>query len=294
MRRFLRQLGLRHPQLKAYSGHLGLGRLLIGDAQCEQIVVDGDITLELDLSVPGFRYLYYHHDLSATPETFLWRRLLAGDDIFVDVGAHIGFFSLIAAKYAGRVFAFEPSPRSYSYLQRNLALNPRLASHVQSFPLGLSDRTGVMRLYSSESQPDLASLQPISVTDALEEEVSVDSLDVVLADEYISFLKIDVEGGEMAVLRGADKHIATDRPLVFLELFEPFQQRFGHSTTDIFDYFMNRNYGGLAVSESLAVQVLDGLVPLDVCALSREHVNNALFVPLEKLSNVQARVLSGR
>ena len=110
LRRSLRQIAIHYPGLQRISGRMGVGRLLAPANTKEQIKIDGDITLELDMSVPAFRYLYFHHDLSAEPETQLLRALLKPADVFVDVGAHIGVFALVAAKYAAAVHAFEIRP----------------------------------------------------------------------------------------------------------------------------------------------------------------------------------------
>ena len=71
LRHVLRVLGQRLPQLRRFSGKIGLGRLVAPDTTLEHIYVDTDLVIELDLSVPTFRYLYFHHDLSSALETIL-------------------------------------------------------------------------------------------------------------------------------------------------------------------------------------------------------------------------------
>jgi FkbM family methyltransferase len=182
LRGTLRALGSRFPGLRRYSGRLGLGRLAAPASTREQIRLDGDIVIEIDLSVPIFRYIYYHHDLSKTPEAELIRRLINSGDTFVDVGAHIGYWTLLAAKYAAHVLAFEPSSATFAYLQRNLDLNPGLACKIAAHPIALSDRSDQDRLYRPISHPDEASLRPLDAPDVVVELVQTDTLDHMVSD----------------------------------------------------------------------------------------------------------------
>jgi FkbM family methyltransferase len=240
--------------------------------------VDGDVVVELDMAVPGFRYLYFHHDLSSEPEAVLLRALLRQGDIFVDAGSHIGVFSLLAAKYAAHVHAFEISPGTVAYLRRNLSLNPALAPRITLHAVGLAEQAGEMVLYNSAGQPDLASLRPLDRPDAYSETVRVATLDAELADVRITGLKIDVEGAELGVLRGAQQHIAATQPWILVELFEPFQARFGASCAEIDNFLRERGYRGYLLQGAASGRKGALLQPLDLARLDGVQVNNALYV----------------
>lgn len=293
LRHSLRAFALRFPALRRVSGRLGLGRLLAPSSVREQVRVDGDIVIELDMSVPMFRYLYFHHDLSTAVETQLFRTLLHADDVLVDVGAHIGVFTLVAAKYAGQVHAFEISPSTAVYLRRNLALNPNLAANITLHQLGLAAQPGEMELYNSRANPDMASLRPHARTEGFLEPVQVTTLDLHLAGTRISWLKIDVEGGELGVLQGAAQHIEASRPFVFLELCEEFQQRFGASCADIERFFAERGYAGYLVTAAQDRAHSVQLSPLDLASLRLhpQQVNNALYAPLERVQELPPPML---
>jgi FkbM family methyltransferase len=280
LRRSVRRIAIHFPGLERVSGRLGLGRLLAPAATKEQVTVDGDITIELDMGIPVFRYLYFHHDLSSMDEMQLLRSQLRPNDVIVDVGAHIGVFTLAAAKYGSQVHAFEISPSTTRYLRRNLELNPALATKVQLHEMGLSDTVGEFSLYNSTANPDLASLQPLERADTFTETVTLTTLDQHLADTPISWLKIDVEGSELAVLRGATRHLAVARPIVLLELFEPFQQRAGTSCAAILQFFAERHYIGYLLARSRSQPGIK-ITPLQVERLNDMQANNALFVPSE-------------
>jgi FkbM family methyltransferase len=277
-RNMLRSIGLKFPQLRKYSGKLGLGRLIAPTNSFAQITIDSNVTIELDMSVPMFRHIYYHHDLSASPEVKVMKTLLKKDQTCLDVGAHIGYFSLVAAKYAHHVIAFEPSPTTFKMLERNLSLNPTLASKIRAEECGLSDHAGTLTLYNSKSQPDLASLEPIDVADGYTQEIKLATLDERVSDNggLIALIKIDVEGAEYGVLLGGMDLIKKHRPVIMLELFEEFQNRFGHTCTDIVTLLTNIDYQPYLITKpGLKLRTLN------VSELSTQEVNNALFVPAE-------------
>lgn len=290
LRHSLRAAGRRFPQLRRYSGKLGIGRLVAPSSTREQMRLDGDITIELDLSVPIFRYLYFHHDLSSAPELLLSRRLLTRQESVVDVGAHIGYFALVAAKYGGRVTAFEPSRQTFEYMQRNLQLNPTLAGKITCHKIGLSDQAGELPFYRSESQPDTASLHPLDSTDTVVESVQVDTLDHALRGQPVDYLKIDVEGNELAVLCGAEETIKNDQPYILCELVEQNQRNFGHSCRDLVQFFDEHGYTGLHVRHAGSNKAAVTLTALDLAALDSAEAENVLFVPAAKVPEVMARV----
>jgi FkbM family methyltransferase len=292
LRHRLRDAGQRMPWLRRYTGRLGLGRFVAPESTREQIRVDGDVTIELDLSVPFFRYLYFHHDLSSAPEILLLRRLLTPADMVVDVGAHIGYFALVAAKYSGHVHAFEASPTTCAYLLRNLELNPNLAARITSHVVGLSSCSATLPLYRPTAQPDTASLKPLDGPEHIVERVTVDTLDNCLSDATVSFLKIDVEGAECDVLEGARGTIQDHRPLVLCEVFEPNQARFGRTCQEIIDFFDANDYRGFHVLRALSDLGPVHLVPLTLRSLSRTEADNVLFVPADRIDRVLADVRS--
>ncbi len=124
---------------------------------------------------------------------------------FVDVGANMGDFSLIAAKTMGdrgRVLAFEPSPENCTWLRRSIELNGYHSIEVME--MALSDTRGEETLYLSD-RVGRHSLLP-RADDQKTLTVAVDTLDAVMAatgDPRADMVKIDVEGAELKVLRGA-------------------------------------------------------------------------------------------
>ncbi|GIV83547.1 MAG: hypothetical protein KatS3mg052_0554 [Candidatus Roseilinea sp.] len=292
LRRVLRNVGQRLPGLRRLSGRLGLGRLLSAGSTQEQIIIDEDIVIELDLSVPIFRYIYFHHNLSEAVETKLIRRLANPTDSYVDVGAHIGYFALVAAKYAGRTHAFEPSAKTFTYLRRNLDLNPMLARKIFAHQIGLGSAPATLKLYRPASHPGTASLQPVSAPDTIIETIEVDTLDNCIGAEKVHFIKADVEGGELDVFRGAQGIIERDRPCILCEMFEPHANRFGYTCGDLMAFFVQRRYQGFLAGDQPKHSSKITLANLDLQMLSKTEANNALFIPVEKKDSILARLTS--
>lgn len=135
-------------------------------------------------------------------ESCLVSRLLQPGDVFVDVGAHIGWFTTIAARRVGslgQVIACEPYPENAAALQLNLALNGM--QNVLVVESALSDRPGTLRLRKGSDSGGVTALE-WSTGD--EVDVPTTTLDEMTAEIMaIKLLKIDVEGWESHVLRGA-------------------------------------------------------------------------------------------
>lgn len=124
--------------------------------------------------------------------------------VFVDVGANIGAYTLIASEIAGtRVVSLEPIPMTYAKLRRNIALNHR--DNVVALNLGASKQPGELRMTCDGSSPLNQVVAGEAVGDASTRMVPVDTVDAICARLGLqpSLIKVDVEGHELDVLAGA-------------------------------------------------------------------------------------------
>lgn len=141
------------------------------------------------------------------PETVAWLQAhLRTGDVFFDVGANVGAYSLIAAKLVGatgQVASFEPGAQSFASLVRNLGLN-RL-ENVVPLPIALSDTTGLVELSYPSGLPGetvcASSETPVLVCRALA--YRLDDVIACFGLRCPKLLKIDTDGFELAVLAGA-------------------------------------------------------------------------------------------
>lgn len=128
-------------------------------------------------------------------------------DIVADVGAFEGTFTVIAAACtgsAGRIVAFEPSPESRAVLERNMALNG-FQQRVTIVPAAVAAATGSATLYSSPREQTSTLYASAAVAGVQPMPVRTVSLDDYFEGERVDLIKIDVEGAEFAVLRGAQR-----------------------------------------------------------------------------------------
>jgi FkbM family methyltransferase len=133
--------------------------------------------------------------------------------VFYDIGANVGFYSLLASKLvnSGKVFAFEPSPRNIGFLKKHVELNQ--LRNVTVLETALGDKDGVMK-FETESTGFAGHL-----SDHGEITVRVTSLDALVTSGQIpppDYIKMDIEGAEFLALQGASQTLRTHHPEVFL------------------------------------------------------------------------------
>ena len=171
-------------------------------------------------------------------------RLQEGD-LFIDIGANIGYYALLAGRQVGAtglVLAFEPSPRELSRLLKNLVLNAR--NNIIAFSLALGAEPGLLDLHVAPTHTGLNTLQVAGSAapafhGASAHRVPVarfdDLVPPLLGNRKVSLLKIDVEGAEMAVLLGMQASLRTGLfERIVVEVTPEFLEKFGHSKTALY------------------------------------------------------------
>lgn len=137
-------------------------------------------------------------------EMHAWKRWLRPGDLFVDVGANVGVYSLWAADLGAEVYSVEPSPEALEKLHDNVLLND---FPISIMDCALSDRPGKMLLSTGQGTVNHLLLDPDDDGD----HVAVDTLDNVLGEQRAAGVKIDVEGAERLVLEGARQALSEHR-----------------------------------------------------------------------------------
>lgn len=178
--------------------------------------------------LPLQRLLYVPDPIPGIPELPMinFLRYVAGRGrTFVDIGAHIGFYTMGLAPGFKRVISFEPSKFQYGWLCRNRALNAY--EHVACEHVALGDTPGEATLNVLSYEGGLNSLsEEVAAQHTIIEQykVPVEVLDDRgLTD--VDLMKIDVEGFEIPVLRGAQKTIAACRPVMLIEVWADPERR---------------------------------------------------------------------
>lgn len=161
-------------------------------------------------------------------ETALIAGLLKAGDTFVDVGANIGYFTLLAARAvgpSGRVIAIEANPRTFALLQANARLNA--CGNVDLRNLAAGEAPGFARMFEREAgnaggdQVDFGGGDTAGA-------VTVARLDAIVGDAPVRLIKLDIEGAEAKALRGASGLLeGADAPDLVFEFTPAFLQGMG-------------------------------------------------------------------
>jgi len=196
-------------------------------------------------------------------ETELFRQVLRPGDAVADVGANIGWFSLLAARLTGprgRVHAFEANSRTFGLLRENLSLN--LAANVEAHLVAVGEAAGRARIVHREDGNDGADCAQAGGGKG---SVPLVRLDQTLRDVPLRLIKLDIEGWEGKALRGASGLL--ERPggpdLVF-EFTPDFLRAAGDDPAQLLRWLVERDY-------RLSMITPDGLQELDGAVLRRRQ-----------------------
>ena len=255
----------------------GLGRLV--DATARRVApLVGTFDVEIDgLRLHGdhIGQLYYVRELlesgrEATFVTLLKSSIATGMTV-VEAGAHMGYVTLQSARavgLTGRVFAFEANPRAVPLIERNLADND-LDDRVTVIPLALADIPGRHAFYLSGGGDTSSLHRPEGESECIE--VTVTTLDAWLdPDVRVDVVKLDIEGGEVAALRGMRETLerAGPRLTVFAECNPPMLERFGSSVEELVEILRGHGLDVCWIDEEQR-----SLRPLDEVDWSHGYVN---------------------
>lgn len=196
-------------------------------------------------------------------------RLLRPGDCVLDVGANLGYYTLVAARLVGPtgcVHAFEASPAVFPWLAANAALNPK--AKIRVYPVAVTDRCGQVRFYTASADrtgySSIRDLGPRTASLTVVPSISLDSMLGILPPTRL--VKIDVEGAELLVLQGMRRLIERDRPFLICELSEQYLRELGASARQQCDLLTGCGYRLYRIAAKGALQpVCDP--PADQCNL---------------------------
>ena len=179
------------------------------------------------------------------PETthLISKKMKPGMNV-LDVGADIGYYTILFAKLVGakgKVYAFEPIPKAKQYLDKNVELNE--LKNISTFGFALFDDAGMVCL---EDPFNKSKINPqkkrLSKNDIQVEMKVFDGLRSKESIDRVHFMKLDVEGAEMNILRGMRETIKKDRPEILVELHPRQLKDFGFLPSDILEFLTGLGY----------------------------------------------------
>ena len=205
----------------------------------------------MEIEVPtrlGAGALIYYQGVSEPETKALLSSVLKSADTVFDIGAHIGEYSIIAARIvgnAGRVHAFEPNPNLYKVLQRNLELNA--IDNCIPNSVALADRHGEL-LLDAAGDPSEGHIRNDDSNASAGKSFRVK---VVTLDDYwsaigrpkVNFIKMDIEGAELLALKGAVQLLSAHEEIVLLgEALEHTTRRFGYDFQELNNFLRSLGF----------------------------------------------------
>lgn len=235
----------------------------LGETDVEKIELsDGEVRMHMRTS--GLRLIWDPKDKRTVPvETLNFGRYeprecalmaeFAGESrVFFDIGANIGWYSLLFSKRfpALETHAFEPLPRTFRYLERHVELNG--CRNIRLHNRGLSDKDGELEFFLNPA----GSANAASANHTPGQAVEILKCPVGRLDDFVresgavpDFIKCDVEGAELFVFRGAVETLRRHRPAVFTEMLRKWAADFHYHPNEIIELFGDLGYRCYSITD---------------------------------------------
>ncbi len=194
-------------------------------------------------------HIFFQHYETEEADTLM--KLIKPGMTVLDIGANIGYFTLLMAKQvtsSGSVFAFEPNPRMIEQLEKNIALNTEVQDgriRIEKIALGCeeADTDFYAPVRGAEGVGGLRDTKRAPVDQTLRVHVSKLDRWITLKDvARIDLIKIDVEGGELDVFRGAEDVLRKFRPILLFEAVEINTKPYGYAVRELLDFLRRFEY----------------------------------------------------
>lgn len=170
--------------------------------------------------------------------------ILKPGDVFLDLGANLGLYSLHASRIVGengKVISFEPFSINFNALKEHISMNQ--LSNIRPENLAVGKTPGTITLYHNESEDNLGMVTASPIEDAIKEEVKVVSIDAYLEEESlqkVNFIKIDIEGFEYPTLLGMENTLKTYAPDILIEILD--DSKAPQNENQVEDYLLGLDY----------------------------------------------------
>jgi len=206
------------------------------------------IRMRVDISKSMGAAIYWRgaHDWAPI---FVLEEIIKQGNTVIDVGANQGEYSLWAAKNtgpSGKVIAFEPMDDLFVQLKNNFALNPSYRNTLTPNKNGLSDKPGKLNLFGKAGDNEgVNTMFPTQSHTVLIQEINLDTLDNQLNQlkcGQVDFIKIDVEGAELHVLKGARETLNKYKPSLLIEINSEACLAGGYKPEEIFEILRPLGY----------------------------------------------------
>jgi FkbM family methyltransferase len=224
-----------------------------------------------------FWYGYYEKPLA-----LLLERILKPDSVFFDIGANIGYFSLIAAKKSkeGMIYSFEPVKELFHKLKLNLEENE--VQNVRAFCLAVGENKDESVIYlSGPDNPGMSSMKPAENFSGTTQPTGVISIDDWMKESGTKrpdIIKLDVEGSELLALKGMKLTLSEHKPFLIVEISAVTLSRFQTRPGDVFHYLFELGYKSFDVTHTGELKEKAGSLPEEnVVFIHKDNSGNFEF-----------------
>jgi len=241
------------------------------------VEISPGVKMKLRLKYPSEIEIWsYMRGLTHYSAQVFVNHLIEGMTVF-DIDANVGYYTLLIAQKVGsigKVYAFEPIPETFARLQENIALNG--FTNIVTIPAAVTDKDGIVRM----SVEDLtSSLFRASLTNSIEvPAISLDSFVRQHRIEGVDAIKMDVEGAELLVLRGADQVIRRYKPIIMTEINPALLKSAGTTAEELFKAIIDYGYDSYVIRKGQPIPVTSVVKPSKRGILS-SHLDDYLFLP---------------
>jgi len=172
-------------------------------------------------------------------------KLVQDGQTIMDVGGNIGWFSLTLTKMRKNlnIYSFEPVPKTFDYLYRNVELNH--SGHIKCFNLGFSNSEDIIPFFYYNQVSGNASM--VNVSDR--KDVEIQECKVMKMDDFVNmhglnidFIKCDVEGAELLVFQGAVETLKSRTPIIATEMLRKWAAKFNYHPNQIILFLKDLGY----------------------------------------------------
>ena len=241
----------------------------------EIISYDKDLKIKLNLDEWIQQHIYFLGYFDPMGIRFINNQLYEGE-VFIDIGANVGAYSLVASRLVGRsgkVIAFEPVGTIFQRLSENISLNK--ITNIVAEKRAVLDKNGITDIYLSDKQNmGMSSIFHFNPESGKSEKVEAVSLDDYIEKRDISrinLIKIDIEGSEMLAIKGMQRIIERFHPKILIELKEETLTNSGYQAKNIIDFLVKAGYNKFIIDEQ-------GNISNDLTRQSKDY-HNFLFLP---------------
>jgi FkbM family methyltransferase len=253
------------PQLK-YRFYKKLGQWADKNKDSDFLSSSNGAKMLLNLNDAVQRHIFIYGYYEPV-ETKFWLHYSKKQNVIFDIGANVGYYSLIAATQLpkGRIFAFEPITKTYNRAKKNIELNK--FTNIELNQLAMSATNGQLSLNIGNVHN--WGMSSINTHDHLSGETQVvtcKTVDSFIRDknlQELNLVKIDVEGSEMEVLKGMQTTLQTLKPTLLVEVLNETLKKTGFSALDVYSYLWDNGYKAYRILDTTKLELLKNAVSYD-------------------------------